>query len=538
MIRKIVFLLILFFWVGTDMQSQVVIRGPYLQSSSETGITVRWRTHILSTSKVTYGTSITNLNLSTMDATMKINHEVRITGLNPGTKYYYNIGTIDSVLSVTDEEQYFKTHPQEGNTDIYKFWILGDCGTANIDQRNVRDAYYNYVGTEHTDGILFLGDNAYHTGSDGEYQFSLFQNMYEGKMKNTTSWSTLGNHDGFSASSSSQTGNYYDIFSFPRFGESGGISSGTEAYYSFDYGNIHFVCLDSYDSDRSVGGAMYNWCMNDLQNTTQKWLVAFWHHPPYTKGTYDSDTELEESEMRQNFLPMLEDNGIDLVLSGHSHTYERSYFINGHYGVSSTFDPNINTVGDNGYSDGRIGQGGSYKKLISGENVNDGAVYITAGNSGKVSSNPDFGHNAMYYSVSELGSCVLEVEGDQLDVKFIRDTGTIEDFFTIEKEVENCVPGTNCDDDDNDGTCNELDQCPGFHDGLIGPKCIENSGGCPSSICSCDFNQDGIVDGDDFSLFLGHFGSSCAICCPTDLNGTGITDSDDFAIFLGNFGCI
>ena len=66
------------------------------------------------------------------------------------------------------------------------------------------------------------------------------------------------------------------------------------------------------------------WLRSDLAVTTNRWLVAFWHHPPYTKGSHDSDAEAELIEMRQNIVPILEAGGVDLVLSGHSHSYERS----------------------------------------------------------------------------------------------------------------------------------------------------------------------------------------------------------------------
>ena len=51
-----------------------------------------------------------------------------------------------------------------------------------------------------------------------------------------------------SADSATQTGTYYDIFTLPKFGEAGGVASGTEAYYSFDFGNIHFIVLDSMET--------------------------------------------------------------------------------------------------------------------------------------------------------------------------------------------------------------------------------------------------------------------------------------------------
>ena len=107
--------------------------------------------------------------------------------------------------------------------------------------------------------------------------------------------------------------------------------------YSFDYGNIHFVCLESYETDRSTSGAMLTWLEADLQANDKSWLIAFWHHPPYSKGSHDSDTDGRMTDMCQNALPILEQHGVDLVLTGHSHSYERSYLIDGHYGASSTF---------------------------------------------------------------------------------------------------------------------------------------------------------------------------------------------------------
>jgi len=129
---------------------------------------------------------------------------------------------------------------------------------------------------------------------------------------------------------------------------------------------------------------------------------------------------------------MLEENGIDLVLSGHSHSYERSYFINGHHDYSYTFNSVQHTVGKNGIGDGRLDGDGAYDKGSSVNSVNDGAVYITTGTAGKASGG-SLNHPAMYYSVSKLGSCVLEVKGAQMNVKFINSTGDIEDYFTVNK---------------------------------------------------------------------------------------------------------
>ncbi|SHI94733.1 Por secretion system C-terminal sorting domain-containing protein [Mesonia phycicola] len=424
--------------------SAYIERGPYLQSGTPTSVVVKWRTDTATESVVNYGTSLSSLTLSETDANLTTEHEVTLTSLTPNTKYYFNIGNQTEVLSEsTTGDMYVITAPTAGTDQFVRAWILGDPGTASTNQRNVRDAYYNYVdnstiNTGKTDMMLFLGDNAYNSGTDTEYQYSMFD-IYDEMLKKSVAWSCLGNHDGYTAFSATQSGPYYDIFTFPTAGESGGTASGTEAYYSFDYANIHFIVLDSYDSSRDVGSTMYNWAQTDIQNTTQDWIVAIFHHPAYTKGSHDSDSEDRLINMRENFMPMLESNGVDLVLSGHSHSYERSYFLNGHNGYANTFDINEisnggHTVGTTGSGDGRADGNGVYQKDA---NQTEGAVYITTGSAGKISGG-DLNHQAMYLSLNELGSSVMEVESDgtggqNLNIKFITDTGAINDYFTINK---------------------------------------------------------------------------------------------------------
>ena len=405
-------------------------RGPYLQNSTLQSIVIKWRTSNPATSIVNYGLDINNLNNQLVDTSYKINHEIEIADLISDTKYYYQISSHKGILVPTDLDLYFKTSPPTESKALVRAWILGDPGTGGTNARAVRDAYYDYEGSNETDMILFLGDNAYPNGTDADYQKALFEYMYEGKMRNTVSWSTLGNHDGHSASSSDQSGPYYDIFTFPIQGEAGGMASGTEAYYSFDYANVHFIILDSHDSDRSINGPMYSWCESDLQNTSADWVVALWHHPAYSKGSHDSDLESGLIQMRERFLPLLEMYGVDMVLSGHSHSYERSYFLNGHYEHSDSFDIIENTIGLNGGGDGRIDGNGAYQNPVCD---NKGAVYITAGSSGKISGNGLLDHEAMYYSEKTLGSCVLEIEDATLKLKFLTPDAGIVDSFTIFK---------------------------------------------------------------------------------------------------------
>src|SRR5437867_5587575 len=408
-----------------------VTRGPYLQTGTPTSITVKWRTDLQTDSCVWYGTSLSSLSSQTCSSTSTTEHEVKLSSLSSNTKYYYSIGTSAGSIAGGDSTYFFLTAPGTGTAKPTRIWVLGDAGTASSQQRAVRDAYYTYTGSRHTDLWLMLGDNAYSDGTDSEYQTAVFDatDGYPTMLRKSVLWPTFGNHDSHSADSSSQSGPYYDIFTLPKSAEAGGVASGTEAYYSFNYANIHFVCLDSTDVDRSPSGAMLTWLKADLAANTQQWLIAYWHHPPYSKGSHDSDSESELEQMRQYANPILESHGVDLVLSGHSHSYERSYLLNGHYGSSSTLTSAM--ILDKG--DGRVDGTGAYEKPVA-LTPNKGAVYTVAGSSGQTSGG-SLDHPAMYLSLNVLGSLVLDVNGPQLDAKFLNSSGSGQDHFTIKKDL-------------------------------------------------------------------------------------------------------
>jgi 3',5'-cyclic AMP phosphodiesterase CpdA len=178
---------------------------------------------------------------------------------------------------------------------------------------------------------------------------------------------------------------------------------------------------------------MAQWLKADLAATTRDWIVAFFHHPTYTKGTHDSDREGRLVDMRQNFLPILEAGGVDLILTGHSHVYERSYFVDGHYGQSASFDPAVHVKQP---GNGRAGGDGVYRKP-RGRAPNAGEISVvtgSAGSAGSKSKPPTLDHRAMWISLNEPGSVVLDIDGLRLDLTFINEKGEKRDWFTIEKK--------------------------------------------------------------------------------------------------------
>jgi len=425
-------------------------RGPYLQKAAPTQMTIRWRNTLYDLGRVRYGSTPATLN-QTVDEpsvpTGQFNHLITLTGLTPNTTYYYSVGAGSETLAPSPADNAagftFTTPPTAGTVINTRIWVLGDAGTGGSGdparQRSVRDAFYNWTGAKVPNLVLQLGDNAYNSGQDLEFQKAMFD-MFPTMLRKTVFWSCLGNHETAQATAFVDSYPYFDIYTLPTAGECGGIASGTEHYYSFDYGNIHFIALDSMTANRAVDdprtpqnedGPMAMWLKSDLQSTTATWIIAYFHHPPYTKGSHNSDTESEHIQMRQNFLPILEAGGVDVVLGGHSHIYERSYLLDSHYGVSTTLTPAMKL--DAG--DGRPAGNGAYLKPLADAGGHKGAVYNVAGSAGQVSgTQPDFPHPAHFISLTNLGSLVLDINGNRLDATFVRENGTTPDTYSIQKQ--------------------------------------------------------------------------------------------------------
>jgi hypothetical protein len=415
-------------------------------------------------------------------------YEAHFTDLQSNTAYSYSVGSYKNANLRFQTAPVTGSIPPNGKT---RLWILGDSGTASeIDKQGnkpykddaqaVMDGFIQYNRQQPLDLILLLGDNAYMEGSDAQWQTAVFD-LYRPLLAQSALWPTIGNHEmGLSTinipdhgpfthggiSTSDSPNSYYtaddstprrmpylDIFTLPSRGEAGGIASGTEQYYSFDYGNLHIVSLDSQLSMRnpSQRATMRNWLINDLNSNQQDWTIVIFHHPPYTKGSHDSDkvASLKFSidqpiiTVREEFTPLFENYGVDMVYSGHSHSYERSYYLNGHRGDASSFDAKkhaeLTAAGQlaNGQNDQ------VYQQISPASQLDDKVVYTVAGSAGKV----DLGkgkldHPAHAIQVNDpqqrhglaaLGSVVLEANHHELTALFINTQGKVLDTVTLQR---------------------------------------------------------------------------------------------------------
>ena len=401
----------------------------YLQNASANAITLRWHSQSAYAATVRYGTDLQNLEQVVTEDSAVSDHHVRLQNLKPATRYYYQVHHNDTPVHAGNSYWFF-TAPETGVTEPVRIWITGDQGLANENQALMRDAmvtWTNLHGRNNRPNIdlwITTGDNAYRSGSVAQFKQHFFT-PFEPILRNVPVWPAYGNHD-------ARRWSFFRLFNFPTQGEAGGVASGTEKYYSFDYGNVHIVMLDSQSSDMSIGAPMLAWLKKDLASTRQSWLIAIMHHPPYSSGSHHSDNPHDSAGrmlmIRENVLPLLEQHGVDMVISGHSHGYERSFFMLCNYMDSSQF--NTRYIQDRvGYE---VQEKLTYRKKAAERESLSGTIYMVVGSSARADE-ADYNHPVMPVSLKSVGSTVLDITGDKLTANFLTSEFTVKDRFHIVK---------------------------------------------------------------------------------------------------------
>ena len=424
------------------------VRQPYVQLATDSSISIVWRTDKTMKPIVRWGASPEELTGFVPDAQIVTREhpskggsnplfkdapaetrqfEASITGLKPQTTYYYAIFDGEKRITPADASYRFKTHPVPGTETPVHFWVVGDSGTGSKDQAAVHTAMVNHVKKigSPLDLYLHVGDMAYTHGTNQQFSDKFFK-MYEPTLRHTVCWASMGNHEGHTSKGATGIGPFYDAYICPTKGEAGGLPSGKEAFYSFDFGKVHFICLDSHDLDRRPTGEMAQWLKADLEKTKADFLVAFFHHPPYTKGSHDSDREHQLIEMREHIMPILESGGVDLVFTGHSHIYERSMLHDGAYATPSVAEGVILDDGD-----GDPKGDGAYRKS-AGLQPRNGTVSVVTGHGG-TRNRRSGSHPLMKRILVEHGSCLITIKGDTILGEMLNSKGEIRDTFAIKK---------------------------------------------------------------------------------------------------------
>ena len=286
-----------------------IVKGPYLQSVTAEGATVVWETDVPSSSRVIYGETPL-MGFEAGDGSPKTLHEVRLTGLKPNTTYFYYViselppeGDFPSDMPryVWSGINSFKTAPPPGKP--FKFVVYGDS-RSNPD---VHAGLVKLMMKAEPDLILHTGDLV----GNGRYYSQWDEQFFEPLKPLISSvpiWPAIGNHE-------RSHYNFFRFFSLP----------GNEAWYSFDWGDAHFLVIDT-EYDFGPGSEQYEFIERDLSESKAKWKFVFFHKPPYTAvpRRFPGNTKV-----REILGPLFERYGVDMVFCGHDHNYVRSKPING-----------------------------------------------------------------------------------------------------------------------------------------------------------------------------------------------------------------
>jgi hypothetical protein len=291
------------------LAGSVIARQPYLQQVTTSSAIVGWVTvspegeHVDVT--LPDGTPVTSVFAEVERGVVRSAGEnqmwARLEGLEPDTIYCYAIAN----GSPLNDRTGFRTAPAADGTRPIGILAFGDSGGGGSDQFALLQQMFEFP----YELIIHTGDVAYDDGTIAQFETNVF-GVYADLFRNVPFYPAAGNHD----HNTPDAAPFRTVFSLP------GASADTETWYSYDWGRIHFAALDT-EADYATQIA---WLDVDLAATSLPWKIVYLHRPPYSSGEHGSDTRL-----RDLLAPIAERHGVQLVIAGHDHDYERMLPQNG-----------------------------------------------------------------------------------------------------------------------------------------------------------------------------------------------------------------
>ncbi len=364
-----------------------IVRGPFLQQTTPTStlvvVTTDAAAHVEASADLPGGGTAQ----ARSDGTK---HLLRLEGLPPAATVAFHV-TVDGAPAGDGSVR----TPAVPGTEAARHAVLGataDTGSAGPNAR-ANIARMELRGVE---AVLTMGDNSYPDGAAGEWDTTFF-GLWKDVMRSATMWTGAGDHEYRTPFAQP----YLDAVELPS-GPQG------ERYYSFDWGDLHVVALDtnciSPMNVNEMGcdaATMVSWLEADLAATKAPWKIVTMHRPALATGKYGVYPEVPRA-----LLAPFEKYGVDLVLQAHNHLYERTWPARQNAVVKRDYD-------------------------------HPGApVYVTAGG----------GSDYLYESVlpaaewtafraTEYQHLILTLDGGSLRVESVRPDGSLLDQFQIVKDV-------------------------------------------------------------------------------------------------------
>lgn len=298
-----------------DQDPLEVTRGPFLQSTTTQGTAILWETSVATHFHLeVWSGSEKVLNLESREPSS--NHLVEIHSLQSASIYNYNLKIYSSDQSIRLGPFPFKTFAEEGPVS---FMVMGDSGTGSDYQWEVADV----IRQNPTDFIMHTGDVVY--GGFEAFVDERFFQVYGDIIRERPFFITMGNHD-LDLGEDPDGSAYRRTFHLPV-----NPATGTEHFYSFDHGDVHFVCLFNpwfYHYVFEENTEQYKWLVEDLSQTEKPWKVLFFHMPLANSGVHafsdhDSNLILDQTETMNALLPLVREFGVQLAFAGHDHNWQR-----------------------------------------------------------------------------------------------------------------------------------------------------------------------------------------------------------------------
>jgi hypothetical protein len=315
----------------TGPETATLVRGPYLQRSSPTSVRILWATLESGQGQVRYARRPSGGSLLDIASTRLVSrtvtglaydyyhHEATLEGLAASTEYEYQLFVDANPAGTPGATHVLRTPPPPGSGAV-TFIAFGDSGTGSNEQRQLA----SLMTADTFDLALHAGDIAYgNTGGTGDATWRTFHDWFFGVygwLPRRPFFPSEGNHDSRPTNGNGRA--YLDVFSLPPNGASTGYPDHAERYYSFDWGPVHFVALDTEFGfqDLTRRAEQLSWLEVDLAATSQPWKIAYFHRSPFSAGgEHGSDLAV-----RNAFSPLFERYGVQLAISAHEHDYERT----------------------------------------------------------------------------------------------------------------------------------------------------------------------------------------------------------------------
>ncbi len=284
-----------------------LLDGPVVGRVTTSSATIAWRTGTAEIGVLEWGAD-TGYGSTAADTIPTTDHRFDLAGLGSSPSFHYRIhlAANDDVSTVgpalADHE--VRLAPPDPATP-FRMAAVGDSGAGSAEESGIEAE----IEAADPELVLHTGDIAYGRGSNEQVE-TRFLDPYATLLDHVPLYASLGNHD-------VETGNGAPLLAAVALPTNS--TDGSSHFYSFDWGPVHAVALDS-NASLAPGGAQLTWLDADLGASRAVWKIVFFHHPPYSSSKHGSNLAIRDA-----LTPVLDRHHVDLVLNGHDHDYERSF---------------------------------------------------------------------------------------------------------------------------------------------------------------------------------------------------------------------